>query len=412
MAMAGIKDKNRARAGRLTALLALSLALFLSLSAASAAQTQQASLVDSPATMPIDAETGFLQSQGALPRFQAAGKISGDTLTATLQQRVASIPYFSGSFAFEGRTFPFIVAGNRPQTGGATQIPTQIIAVSMLFQGFVDEHGNPIVLDADSVLPSVEASPVFRNASYQSVGLTQFADAVQRAQFFHTMAPDWHTLLASPELLKPVTLVVPHGMGRVYRNRSLGVMFAVVDTGFFLSQLNTIVQLENLRPDALALVLTKNVFLATTSDTKQCCVLGFHTSFATGDPNGPPQVQTMVWASWIDSGLLGSGVADITPISHEISEWMNNPFGTNIVPAWQALGRSGACQNNLETADPVAALPNAAYPVTIDGVTYHPQTQVLLPWFTRQADGSSLDGAFSFPDQTLVTSPSQSCTMR
>jgi hypothetical protein len=102
-------------------------------------------------------------------------------------------------------------------------------------------------------------------------------------------------------------------------------------------------------------------------------------------------------------------VADVTPLSHEISEWMNNPFSTNIVPSWQALGAGGGCQSNLETADPVATLPNAGYSVTIDGFTYHPQTQVLLPWFTRQGTQDSIDGAFSFPDESLVTEASRPC---
>jgi chitinase len=387
---------------------ALALVLALLIPLACPAQT---AVPENPDSAPIDAENGFLQNQGAQPRFQSAGKLSGDTLTAARQQRVASVPYFSGSFAFQGGNFPFTIVGNRPQTGGTTQIPTEIIAVSMLFEGFLDESGGPVVLDADPIVSLVEASPVFRNADYQSVGFTQFADAVQRAQFFHSMAQDWHTLLGSPQLLKPVVIDVPRGMARVYRNRGLGITFAIVDTNFFISQLNTVVQLEGLQPDSLALVLTNNVFLSPKSDVKQCCVLGFHTSYASGNAESA-QVQTLVWASWIAPGLLGSGVADITPISHEISEWMNNPFGTNFVPPWQALGPPGACQNNLETADPVATLPNASYPVTIGGVTFHPQTQVLLPWFMRQERADSLDAAFSFPDERLVRGPAESCTMR
>src|SRR5579864_5282307 len=93
----------------------------------------QAATPENPDSTPIDAENGFLQNQGAQPRFQSAGKLSGDTLSAARQQRVASVPYFSGSFAFQGRNFPFTIVGNRPQTGGTTQIPTEIIPVSMLF---------------------------------------------------------------------------------------------------------------------------------------------------------------------------------------------------------------------------------------------------------------------------------------
>jgi chitinase len=369
----------------------------------------QSSQPEASAT-PIVAEGGFLENQGAQPRFQSANKISTDAMTALHQQRIFSVPHFSGSFAAEGKTFPFTLVGKRPQDGGTTQIPTQLIAVLLLFEEFVDEAGEPIVLDPGPNLSRIEGSPNFRAAQYLT-GFTQFADAVQRAQFSGIMGQDWHTLLQPPQVLKPVMIEVPRGLAKVYRNPSTGVVFALVDTGFFISHLNTLVQLEDLRADALTLILTANVFLAPKAEVKQCCVLGFHTAFATGGP-GRLQVQTLAWASWIDQGLLGPSLADVTPMSHEISEWMNNPFGTNIVPAWQALGNAGGCQNNLETADPVAALPNAGFPVTIDGFTFHPQTQVLLPWFTRQGAQDSIDGALSFPDESLVTRASQPCTGR
>ena len=357
---------------------------------------------------PIVAEGGFLQNQGAQPRFQSATKISPDAMAALRQQRIVSVPHFSSSFPSAGKTFPYTVVGSRPQGGRTTLIPTQIVAVSMLFEEFVGQDGEPIVLDPGPVMNRIANSPNFRPFSYQT-GLTQFADAVQRAQFFRTMGQDWHTLLQPPQMLRPVVIDVPRGMAKVYRNPSTGVVYAVVDTNFFISQLNTIVQLEDLRPDALALILTTNVFLAPKADVKQCCMLGFHTAFDAGRIGRVQQVQTLVWASWIDQGLLGPGVADVTPLSHEISEWMNNPFAANLVPSWQPLGGAGGCQNNLETADPVAMLPNAAYPVNIDAFTYHPQTQVLLSWFTRQATQDTIDGAFSFPDESLVTEASRPC---
>ncbi|HEY6272164.1 MAG TPA: hypothetical protein VIX19_09245 [Terriglobales bacterium] len=359
-------------------------------------------------TVPIDAENGFLQNQGALPRFQSANKISQDTLAAVARQRIASVPHFSGSFPAEGKTFPFTLVGTPPRNGGTTQIPTQIIAVSLLFEGVLDKGGEPVILDPQPVLGRIQGSPNFRPYSYQT-GLTQFADAVQRAQFFRTMNQDWHTLLSPPEMLRPVTIDVPAGMAKVYRNRASGVTYAVVDTRFFLSHLNTVVQLEQMRPDALVLILTANVLLAPLADVKQCCLLGFHTAFAAGHVGRVQQIQTLVWASWLDQGLFGNSIGDVTPMSHEISEWMNNPFGTNIVPAWQPVGESGGCHTNLETADPVAALPNAGFPVSIDGFTFHPQTEVLLPWFTRQGSQDSIDGAFSFPDETLVTEAARPC---
>ena len=359
---------------------------------------------------PTDAAGGFLQSQGAQPRFETGNKLSDAGRLAVLQNRISSVPHFTGSFAWQGRAYPYTMVGNRPQAGGTTEIPTEIIPVALFFEGYVDENGDPLVLSPGPILPRVRSSPNFRNAEYQT-GFTQFADAVQRAQFFRTGAQDWHTLLGKPEILHSVTIDVPRGSARVYRNRTTGATYAVVDTSFFLSHLNTILQLENLRVDALAIALTANVLLAPKSDIKQCCVLGFHTSFDVGGMAQVKFVQTFIWASWMDPGILGASVADVTPMSHEISEWMNNPFGSNVVPPWQPAGGTG-CQNNLETADPLATLPNVGFPVPIEGFTYHPHNQVLLQWFQRGASSDAIEGAFTFPDTTLVTSPSQPCAAR
>lgn len=359
---------------------------------------------------PIDAPGGFLQSQGAQPRFEAASKLSSDARIAVKQDRILSVPHFSGSFAWQGNAYPYSIVGNSPQAGGSTEVPTQIIPISMFFEEYMDEDGSSLVLDPGPILPRVKSSPNFRSAPYET-GFTQFADAVQRAQFARTAGQDWHTLLGKPQFLRPVRIDVPRGAAKVYRNRSTGVVYAVVDTSFFISHLNTILQLENLQVDSLAIALTSNVFLAPQSDVKRCCVLGFHTSFDTGELAQVKFVQTFIWASWVDQGILGPNLADVTPMSHEISEWMNNPFGSNVVPAWQSPNGSG-CQNNLETADPLATMPNAGYPVLIDGFTYHPQSQVLLQWFQRGSASDAIDGAFSFPDQSLATGPSQACAVR
>ncbi|HEX5433346.1 MAG TPA: hypothetical protein VFY05_03855 [Candidatus Angelobacter sp.] len=383
--------------GRLVHVLVLGMA-FSALALAQAAEHAQS---------PIDADGGFLANQGAQPRFQSASKISGQAELAVREQRIVSVPHFTGSFAFGGQTFPFNVVGADPHSGGVTRIPTQIKPVTLLFEGYEDDKGEPIVLSPEPVVASVRNSPNFRAAQYQT-GFTQFADAVQRAQFYNSMAPDWHTLLETPAILKPLIMVVPKNSAKVFRNRSTGAVYAIVDTDFFVSQLNTMVQMENLRVDGLPIILTRNVMLAPHADVKRCCVLGFHTAFDAGLLNTTPMVQTLVWASWMDQGILGPGIADVTAVSHEISEWFNDPFGTNTVPAWQYPNASLGCQSNLETGDPLATLPDAGFPVNIDGFTFHPQNEMLLPWFTRQPS-DALDHDYSFPDTSLATGPSQPC---
>ncbi len=361
-------------------------------------------------SQPIDATGGFLQREGAQPKFEGASKLSADARAAMREGRIFSVPHFSGSFELKGTAYPFTIVGAKPQLNTTTEVPVQIIPISLFFEEFVDENGAPIVLDPGAIVPRVQASPNFHDAQY-ATGTTQFADAVQRAQFNATAGKDWHTLLGAPQIMKPLRIAVPRGDAKVYRNPSTGVVYAIVDTDFFLSQLNTMIQMANLSPDALAIALTSNVFLAPQKDIKKCCVLGFHTSFDVGEMAQVKFVQTFIWASWVEQGILGPGLADVTPMSHEISEWMNNPFGNNAVPAWQVPNSTG-CQSNLETGDPLALMPNAGYPVVIDGFTFHPQNQVLMQWFQRGTTSDAFEGAFSFPDQSIMTGPSQACPVR
>ena len=226
------------------------------------------------------------------------------------------------------------------------------------------------------------------------------------------MDPDWHTLLDRPRILTPLTIDVPRGSASLFRIRSTGAIFAVVDTGFFVSQLNSIIQLENLDVESLPIALTNNVLLAPTANLQKCCVVGFHTAFDMGERRNAPLVQTFVWGSWIDAGILGADFADVTAISHEISEWVNDPFGANLVPVWQVPNGTAGCQKNHETGDPLETSPHAGFPITIDGFIYHPQNQALLQWFTRETPSSAIDGAYSYPNQSLLTSPSQPCAAK
>lgn len=388
------------------------LALVLLFSLASLAQTPGQAAEQGP-QQPIDVDDNFLQSQGAAPQFGIEAEKTAMTMSdaaklAQQQNRVLSVPSFSKSFSFQGKTYPFTMVGGAPERGETTKIDTQLIPISMFFEGFVDKQGNPIVLDVSPLIDPLRNSPSFRRATYRS-GFTQFGDAVQRAEFFHAMEPNWHTLINDPRPLPAVTLDIPKGAATLFRSRSNGQIFAVVDINFFISQLNTIIQLEHLDVDALPIALTHNVFLAPGANVKKCCILGFHTAFDAGTRGDKQLVQTFAWASWIGTGIFGGNVADVTPLSHEIVEWMNDPFGNNSVPPWQYPNGAGGCEDTLETGDPLEVFANSAVPVIIDGVTYHPQTEALLQWFQRSGSSNAIDGAFSFPDQSLLTGPSQAC---
>lgn len=360
-----------------------------------------------PPQQPTLVDDDFLHISGAQAQFESTTQISENVKIAVRQGRAVSVPYFNNSFSHQQQAFAFSTVGKTPTRGESTVISTQLIPISMFFEGYADQDGKPISLDVTPLLSRFQNSPDFRAAAY-GTGFTQFSDAVQRAQFFHVMDADWHTLLNRPRLLTPLTIEVPRGSATLFRSRTTGAVIAVVDTGFFVSQLNSIIQLEGLDPESLPIALTSNVLLAPGANVQKCCIVGFHTAFEAGERDQAPVVQTFVWGSWVDAGVLGPDFADVTAVSHEISEWMNDPFGANLVPAWK-FPTSTACQNNLQTGDPLVQLSHAGFPITIDGFTYHPQNQALVQWFSRETPSTAIDGAYSYPNETLLTAPSQAC---
>ena len=67
-------------------------------------------------------------------------------------------------------------------------------------------------------------------------------------------------------------------------------------------------------------------------------------------------------------------------ISHEIGEWANDPFGTNLVPPWGGTGQVPGCQDNLEVGDPLT--PTNILPVTMpNGFSYKLQELAFFSWF-------------------------------
>lgn len=114
------------------------------------------------------------------------------------------------------------------------------------------------------------------------------------------------------------------------------------------------------------------------------------------------------YSSWISPGIFGGGFQDVTALSHEIAETYNDPFVgfdgiRNVTPFW--LSPNGNCQDNMEVGDVIEGLPNGTYPITMNGFTYHPQNEALLPWFEFVANSFAIDNAYSYPNEDVLTQP-------
>jgi hypothetical protein len=357
---------------------------------------------------------------------------------------LTTVPTFTGEwFAQAGpasqglQLWRYAMMGNDPAYGGTTHIPARIAEISLQLLN-ADGSVFKTVPFAPFETPSLN-SPNFENASYSSSpNPTQFADAVQRAEFFSTMAnnPPWHTLLDAT-VVDRVTITVPRFVfvqlsnGTVIQVRSYFTGTAA-DGSTFVEMLNLLFNFffdnavvneingGNFQTDSLNLTLFPNTFLFSLNVNNpntpgSCCVLGFHTYFFQAGSVPQPRWLTD-YASWISPGLFRGGFQDVTAYSHEISETFNDPFLDNATPSWQFPGQpptSKVCQANLEVGDVIEVLANATFPVTIkesgQTFTYHPQNEALLQWFEMGPGSNAIGGAFSYPDTTLLPQSAVPC---
>jgi hypothetical protein len=222
---------------------------------------------------------------GGVPRG-ATGNIPG----------LATLPTFAGAFAAQGgpsagNVFPYIMIGNDPVLGGKTEIPAKITTVSLHLLNV------PAGFSASVPFNSFENlftnSPNFADANYSSGQHIQFADAVQRAEFFHAMGGNWHTVL-DPNVVSRVTIDIPRHVhvqlpnGTIATVQSYFVGTAPDGTQFielldllfdalFFNQAVNDINANNYTTDAFNVQTWPNTYLFSIDSKGKfstCCVLG------------------------------------------------------------------------------------------------------------------------------------------
>ncbi len=347
---------------------------------------------------------------------------------------VDSVPNWSSYFyeaAADGSQYSwsYTMLGNSPfggdgdshedGRGRTTSLNAPVIPVNVDLRNYDGSprylNGHRLYMDATQLVAPVLNSPVFSVASYDSSEEpTQFMDAVQKAEFAHKAGDDWHTLLV-PRVATARTIVLIRGTYQFATYPDGSLAFVLVDESTFGSKLFPATPNDTTTPIGAAenagemgtrdvsTFLFNNVFLTNSSG---CCILGFHTyDVEPGSAQNGWQERRYVlnYSSWISPGLFADpNFTDIVALSHEMSETFNDPFVNNATP-WY-LAPNGNCQNNLETGDGIEGLPNAEYPISVHGTTWHPQNEALLQWFAGVTPSNAIDHAYSYPDTTVLTS--------
>jgi hypothetical protein len=358
---------------------------------------------------------------------------SGNVLGVDTVANWSSYFYIPGANSFGGLqfTWPYTMVGHAPfgqghdsdWNGQTTYINAPVVAVSLDLRNADGTpryvNGQRLYSDATQYIPYVLASPVFSPNRYDSSERpTQFTDAIQRAEFFNKADDDWHTLLR-PRVVTPRTMVLLRGTYYFALNDDgTCCLYVLIDEGTFGNALfpstpndttTPIGAAENageFRTKDIGSFVFPNAYLYENGDPNDCCVLGFHSyDVEPGDKSNGFQERRYVmnYNSWVTAGLFGPFFSDITPLSHEMTETFNDPFGGNATPWW--LAPNGLCQNTLETGDVIEGLSNSAYPITSNGFTWHPQNEALIQWFASLQKSDAIHRAYSYPDITVLTTP-------
>lgn len=348
----------------------------------------------------------------------AKGAISNSSKTPT------SLPLFNYEVTSsrDGNTYDGTIVGRSPFTDafGFTAVPAQIVPViivtNSVFAG-VDANGNvitapgvttfnPSVADDsclsapnDVPLKLVQQSPIYNASDFNyggtDVGFTQTTDAFQRANFYNLLnfgnVPFddnifYHVLLSPVKTVSAIIINIPAASGVAYPSAAFGgcpggteaiVAFNVYQPSLF-NAISATLGAQGVNPGSFPMFVTHNVVecegpnCGALAPGTACCILGFH------DASGQ---QTIGTADYDTSGIFLSPVPDISDMSHEVGEWMNDPFGNNAVPPWGHIGQQPGCQGNLEVGDPLSG--TLAPPIfnPKNGFTYHPQELVFFSWF-------------------------------
>lgn len=304
-----------------------------------------------------------------LPAGPALAYPKGHTPAGTLAN-------WSGGFTdLHGHNVTYKMVGQDPASSNTdTHIKTFIIPVIMVYG---PTNGNMTfdpttvkVFKKKNVIDNTLASPLFNPVvDFKSgdidCGTGQYIDVYQRCNFWSHVSTNtgYHTILdyTKNKKLKPLTINVSASQGSVITNPFGSSKTGTMNINSFDAQLISYLTAHSsqITPDTFPFFVSYDIYLTQGG----CCIGGYHSARG---------AQTYGYTTYDDeSGVFSE---DISAASHEIGEWMDDPFTNNHV----------FCNDNsiLENGDPL--VPNANYgtfEAKIGKFTYHPQSLVYVPYF-------------------------------
>jgi hypothetical protein len=275
------------------------------------------------------------------------------------------------------------MVGSNPMTSAtSTTIPVEIIPIELAFS-------DGTTLDASHAVTGMPNSPLFVNGSY-AAGTTQYGDAVMRSEFWkYASGKNYHVLLGTPVMESTVRETVPaaDGYTQILLN---GSKTGFVTFDWFVKTIEPQI-IQQLRIDPRTLTVFATYRTKVIEPSGHCCYSGYHGAFQLSTANGSA-IATTAWASVTSTS--------VETLSHEVAEWLNDPFYTNATPKWVQPGTSLCGGSDLEVGDPVTR-----YTFSVNG--YGMQDEAFYSWFSRDVPSLGINGQYDLLGR--LTAPATIC---
>jgi hypothetical protein len=292
------------------------------------------------------------------------------------------------------RTFTMI--GTDPsKTNTTTTIKVLVVPIKMVFD---KSHGNKTfdpkhkLSNGQTITQNITTSPLFKSGidfkqGATDLGNTQYIDAFQRGTFWKYVKKNtkYHVLLKGT--VAPEQTINCNSSSCSVGNE-FGGLVGLMDINAFDSQLQGFISKLGVTPDVFPLFVTYDTYLTSGG----CCIGGYHSANG-GQPGG----QTYGTATYVDR--VGAFSQDVSAFSHEIGEWLDDPFVDNRV----------GCNDNsiLEVGDPLEGEKNfGGYPYKLHGFTYNLQSLVFIGYFGAPKS-TSANSWYSFQNDETHVCPGQ-----
>ena len=322
-------------------------------------------------------EKNHINQALALPEnLSPAGKSSVEaaSFSGVISQKPPTWNYLT-TFNNEPQIYSNIVIGGDPQAGGRTNVNIVVIPIALKlhkqmaaldFVSFptqyvnVKKHTTVSLAVPDqcntvkkkSPLALVKESPLFRPANIRFgnkvLKNSQYIDAHQRASFWRETGGDknGYHLWLNPTFNSELAVDVPYENGvavdssLILGNPACGTIaqvdFVWLDNYLRETAIPNLTAKGIISPSKVPVFLIKNLGLAQNTDTFSIFAQGYH-DVVVSNTTGVVNLQTYMVAD-IGMGALSIAPSDIRVLSHELGEWVNNPFLTNFAPGLTLYG--------------------------------------------------------------------------